>query len=102
MKKTKHRDLLNPFGFGDILIYIVLFILSFCCLMPVVNMFAIAFSSAAAADAGLVYFWPKQFSLAAFEEIIREGTYFRAMLITLERIALGWSFSMFFMITIIL
>jgi putative aldouronate transport system permease protein len=98
-RPKRRKDLLNPFGFWDVVIYALLLSMAFLCLMPVLNMFALSFSAASAADAGIVYFWPVRFTLAAYEEIVREGTYFRAFGISVLRVVLGLTVSMFFMVT---
>lgn len=95
----RKKDLLNPFGVWDVLIYAVLLLMAALCLIPVINMVAISFSAASAADAGLVYFWPVAPTTAAYQEIIKEGEYFRHFAISLLRVVLGWAVSMFFMIT---
>ena len=47
-------------------------ILSFSCLLPIVYSLAVSFSSKTAVSAGLVSFWPVDFTTYAYREILKE------------------------------
>ena len=56
--------------FVDVLIHVVIVIACFLCLIPLLNTLALSFSSSVMASSGTVSFWPKQFTLAAYEAIV--------------------------------
>ncbi len=68
------------------------------CVVPFLNLLAISFSNSGAVAAGKVMFWPVGFTTAAYEFALSNGKFFPALLISLERIALGVSVNLVFMI----
>lgn len=79
---------------------IILFVIALTCLMPMVHLLALSFSSAASATAGEVLFWPVDFTLSAYEFVIDKGEFFKAFFIGVERLVLGSVINMLFIITI--
>lgn len=71
------------------LIYLVLFLAAFLSLAPLVNTIAISFSSSSAANTGSVAFWPVEFSLASYQKIISDTAFWRAFLVSVQRVILG-------------
>lgn len=65
------------------------------CLLPVINVFAISFSSNVAVTAGMVTFWPVEFTLKSYEYVAKKADFWRAMGITLKRCILGVSINVF-------
>lgn len=68
------------------------------CLLPLLNTLAQSFSSAAAVDAGWVTFWPVQFSLKAYQTLLKEQSFFTAFGVSVLRVIVGGSINMLFII----
>ena len=64
------------------------------CILPMLHIFAISLSDNTAVNAGLVKLIPVNFTLASYEYILGEAKFFRAMLISVSRVALGIAFGM--------
>lgn len=69
--------------------YTVLILLSFTCLFPILHVLAVSFSSSEAAAAGSVGLWPVGFTTASYEFVLRQGAFFAALSVTLQRVGLG-------------
>lgn len=63
--------------------------LSLLCVLPILNVLAVSFSSAGAAAAGEVRFWPIDFNVKAYEVVMKEGKFFGALGMSVERLVLG-------------
>ena len=68
------------------------------CLLPMIHMLAVAFSSKAAAQASLVGLIPVGFTTDAFVKTLENRNFSRALLISVERTALGLLFFLVFSI----
>jgi len=64
------------------------------CLIPILNILAISFSTGSAADAGLVGLYPIKFTTQAYSDVLKRPQYFRALFVSFQRIILGWSISL--------
>ncbi|QGR00303.1 carbohydrate ABC transporter permease [Paenibacillus psychroresistens] len=64
------------------------------CLLPLINVFAVSFSSSTAASAGLVKLWPVEFTLKSYEYVLQKPEFLRAFGISLQRVVLGTTISM--------
>lgn len=64
------------------------------CIIPLVHILAVSFSSSAAASTGQVTFWPKDFSLNSYEYVAKRGAFWHSMLVSVERIVLGGAINM--------
>ncbi|EPY05671.1 binding-protein-dependent transport systems inner membrane component [Paenibacillus alvei TS-15] len=89
MKKSLGRRIFLGFNF------LFLAIISILCLLPLVHILAVSFSSGSAASAGKVLLWPVEFTTAAYQNVFGKPEYLRAFGITVERAILGTAFSMF-------
>lgn len=69
--------------------YSFLIALSLFCLFPIVHVLAVSFSSSSAASAGLVRFWPVDFTLDSYRFVLNKPEFLRSFWITLQRVALG-------------
>ncbi|OBZ16473.1 MULTISPECIES: carbohydrate ABC transporter permease [Bacillales] len=78
--------------------YIFLLLISFLCLMPIIHILAISFSSGAAAAAGKVGLWPIDFTTAAYDNVFGKQEYLRAFWVSIQRVVLGTTLSMALMI----
>lgn len=59
------------------------------CVLPFVHILAVSFSSSRAATSGIVTLWPVEFNLYAYEFVLKRDDFWRAMLVSIERIALA-------------
>ncbi|MET3544524.1 putative aldouronate transport system permease protein [Paenibacillus favisporus] len=75
--------------------YTFLLAISVLCLLPLVHVLSVSFSSSAAAMGGLVKLWPVQFTPNAYEYVLKKPEFLTALWITLKRVVLGVSISMF-------
>ncbi|NOU86264.1 ABC transporter permease subunit [Paenibacillus sp. LMG 31460] len=69
--------------------------ISFACLMPIIHILALSFSTGTAAAAGKVTLWPVDFTTAAYDNVFGKPEYLRAFRVSFERLILGTSISMF-------
>ncbi|MEF2246059.1 MULTISPECIES: carbohydrate ABC transporter permease [unclassified Paenibacillus] len=74
--------------------YLFLISLSLLCLLPLIQMLAISFSSSSAASAGLVNLIPVDFTLSSYKYIMQKKEFILSFLITLQRFGLGFVISM--------
>ncbi|MGO4789099.1 carbohydrate ABC transporter permease [Paenibacillus sp. 2KB_20] len=73
---------------------IFLAFVSFLCLMPIIHILAISFSSGSAAAAGKVGLWPVEFTTAAYDNVFGKPEYLRAFGISFQRVVVGTALSM--------
>lgn len=69
--------------------YFFLFFTSLICIFPFINMIAISFSSSSSVAGGMVKLWPVDFTLKSYEFVLSAPQFFRAFLISIERVLLG-------------
>lgn len=74
---------------ADLIIYGLLGIIAFTCLAPILNAFAISLSDKTYAAMGDVKFWPVKFNTVAYQEILKEGHFFRAFRVSVVRVIVG-------------
>ena len=67
----------------------LLLLFSLLCLIPLLNTVAISFSDRTSAAAGKVYFWPVNFTIAAYEELLKDRQFFTSFAVSVERVVLG-------------
>jgi len=68
---------------------ILLSIVTFLCLAPLFHLLAVSLSSNHYALAGMVSFWPRGFTTAAYEFLSGQSAFFDALLISIQRVVLG-------------
>lgn len=73
----------------NIVIHIIIILLGLLCLLPLLNILAISFSSAAAVDGNQVGLLPVDFTTAAYTKILEDAQFWRSFLISVERVALA-------------
>ncbi|MBP1988654.1 carbohydrate ABC transporter permease [Paenibacillus eucommiae] len=78
--------------------YTFLGVLSLLCVLPLIHILALSFSSGAAAAAGEVTLWPINFTTAAYQNIINKTEYLTAFWISIQRVVLGTTISMLLVI----
>jgi putative aldouronate transport system permease protein len=70
-------------------IYLFLFVLSLLCILPLLNVLAISFSSKAAIESMKVTLWPVDLSLKAYSFVAHKHEFIQSMGVSLERVILG-------------
>lgn len=75
--------------------YGFLTVLSISCVLPLLYVLALSFSSSSAASAGLVKLWPVDFTIKAYDFILKKPAFSHSFLVTIERVVLGTAINMF-------
>lgn len=91
--KTKGQKIFTVFNY----IFITLVCLS--CVLPLLNVLAISFSSPNFVSAGQVFFIPKGFTTMSYEFAISNGKFMQAFKVTVLRCILGVGINLFMMVT---
>ncbi len=81
--RSKGRTLFHIFN------YTFISILLFTCLVPLIHILALSFSSASYTDSNLVTFFPKGFTLAAYQFVMENQMFWQSFGVTIERLAFG-------------
>ncbi|MEF2245239.1 MULTISPECIES: carbohydrate ABC transporter permease [unclassified Paenibacillus] len=74
--------------------FLFLAFISFLCLMPIIHILAISFSSGPAAAAGKVALWPVEFTTAAYDNVFGKPEYLKAFSVSIQRVIIGTILSM--------
>lgn len=85
---TFSRKIFSSFNF------VFLGVLSLLCLLPLIHVLAVSFSSSAAAQGGYVKLWPVDFTLNSYTFVLKKPEFFRSISVTLERVAIGVTLNM--------
>jgi len=88
IRDTKAEALFKKFN------TIFLCIVATICVLPLVHVLALSFSSSRAAAAGIVTLWPKEFTLEAYNFAIGRTQFWRSMGVSMTRILLGLPINM--------
>ena len=81
-------------------IYIFLTSISILCVLPVVNLISLSFSSTYAVSSGSVFFLPIDFNIHAYEFVLKSGKFLTAFLVSCRRVAVGVAVNMFLTILV--
>lgn len=73
----------------DFVVTVLLILLGLLCLLPLLHVLALSFSSKNAAVAGRVGFWPVEFTLASYEYLLKDSRFFQAFFVSVKRVILG-------------
>lgn len=74
--------------------YVLLTLTAMVCLLPLINVLAVSFSSSNAAAAGYVKLWPVEFTTASYEYALYKPQFMQAFMISLRRVVLGYVINM--------
>jgi putative aldouronate transport system permease protein len=74
---------------SDVVIMTILFLTMAVCIIPLLNTVAISFSDRVSAQSGKVFVWPINFNLAPYQELLKDGQFFRSFVISVIRVLLG-------------
>jgi putative aldouronate transport system permease protein len=94
--KIFKRDLNSGSLAFDIINYTVMICVAVVCLLPIINVLAVSFSSSTMAAAGLVKLWPVDFTLYSYQYALSKPQFVSSFLISVERVALGLVINMTF------
>lgn len=76
-----------------------LILMALLCFLPLLNLLAISLSGKAAANSGIVTFWPVDFTTMAYEKTFQNANFIRSIEIALARTIIGTLVSMFVIVT---
>jgi len=68
--------------------------ITFICVAPLLHLLAVSLSSNHYAMAGLVSFWPRGFTTAAYEFLSGQSAFYHAFLVSIQRVVLGTAINM--------
>ncbi|AEI40404.1 carbohydrate ABC transporter permease [Paenibacillus mucilaginosus] len=74
--------------------YMFLALLSALCILPLIHVLAVSFSSSSAAAAGYVKLWPVEFTLESYKYVLGKEAFFDSILMTIQRVAVGLAVNM--------
>jgi len=80
--------------------YLFLGLLALTCILPLLNVLAISFSSSHSAAAGLVKFWPVEFTTASYEYALAKKEFLLSFWVSIKRLVLGVGLNMLLTIVI--
>jgi putative aldouronate transport system permease protein len=69
--------------------YLFLIVVSALCLLPLINVLAVSFSSSAAAASGQVKLWPVDFNFSSYIYVSHRKEFIEAFIVSLKRLLLG-------------
>ena len=75
-------------------IHVYLILLALFCMFPLIHIFAISLSDAAAVSAGMVKLWPVHFTMDSFNYVVSNHAFISSIYISLKRIVIGVSIAM--------
>lgn len=79
---------------ADGVIIAIMVIAGLLCLLPILNVLALSFSSSTAAAAGRVKFWPVEFSLYSYKYALTKPQFIASFFISVKRVLLGLGINM--------
>ena len=79
----------EKFGIRQFIIYVVVILLTLSCLIPLMNVISLSFSSSQAVASNKVGLWPEEFTFAAYEKIINDAQFWRSFGISVFRVAMA-------------
>jgi putative aldouronate transport system permease protein len=80
--------------------YLLLSLTAFICVLPLINILAVSFSSSSAAAAGYVKLWPVNFTMDSYKYAMSKHEFVDSFFVSVKRIAVGYGINMFMAISI--
>ena len=90
----------EKFGIRQFIIYVVVILLTLSCLIPLMNVISLSFSSSQAVASNKVGVWPEEFTFAAYEKIINDAQFWRSFGISVFRVAMALIINLFMIVTL--
>ncbi|GIQ64681.1 hypothetical protein PACILC2_32490 [Paenibacillus cisolokensis] len=81
--KTTSYRIFNAFNVTFLVLLAVL------CVIPLIHVMAVSFSSKAAADANMVGLWPVEFTLEAYKKTVRNPVFLHSIWVSVQRTVIG-------------
>lgn len=81
--------MVKRFGFVDVIIVFVVTLMMLTCLVPIINTLAMSMSDKTSAMLGRVYFWPVNFNVSAYSEILNDTRFLDSFKVSVLRVLLG-------------
>lgn len=82
-KISKSRVVFQVFNYG------ILILLGLSCLLPLMHVLALSFSSSAAASSGYVKLLPVEFTISAYEYVASKSEFWAAVWVSIKRVIIG-------------
>jgi putative aldouronate transport system permease protein len=92
--QVKKKNLKIHINIFDAVNYFILITTALLCIIPILHIISISFSSSYAVDAKLVKLWPVEFSFQPYEFVITERGFYTAFFVTIKRTVLGVAINM--------
>ncbi len=90
----------EKFGIRQFIIYMIVILLTLSCLIPLMNVISLSFSSSQAVASNKVGLWPEEFTFAAYEKIINDAQFWRSFGISVFRVAMALIINLFMIVTL--
>lgn len=74
--------------------YLLLGLIAFLCLLPLINVLAVSFSSSSAAAGGFVKLWPVDFTIASYKHALTKKEFIEGLFVSIQRVTLGYAINM--------
>jgi putative aldouronate transport system permease protein len=84
----------NRFSLLQVINCFVLLFLAFLCIAPFIYTLAVSLSSRAGTARGGLYFWPQDFSTAAYQYVLGKSEFRSSLLVSFMRVIIGVPFNM--------
>lgn len=94
LRRTPSEKIFSVFN------YILLTFAAFVCIVPLINVLAISFSSSAAAAAGYVRLWPVDFTLSSYKYALSKHEFIQSFFVSVHRVLLGYLVNMILTISV--
>ncbi len=90
----------EKFGIRQFIIYMIVILLTISCLIPLMNVISLSFSSSQAVASNKVGLWPEEFTFAAYEKIINDAQFWRSFGISVFRVVMALIINLFMIVTL--
>ncbi|MBN2982446.1 MULTISPECIES: carbohydrate ABC transporter permease [Cohnella] len=78
--------------------YAFLGVMALLCVLPLVHVLAVSFSSSTEAEAGLVSLWPIDFTADSYRYVLNKPEFFKSLGVTLQKVSLGTALNLLLVI----
>lgn len=82
----------------DTVVWLIVILMTLCCLLPLLNTLAISFSNNSAVNANQVGILPVGFTLSSYNKLLEDNQFWRSAWISVLRVVLGTGLNMLMMI----
>lgn len=82
----------------DTVVWLIVILMTLCCLLPLLNTLAISFSNNSAVNANEVGILPVGFTLSSYKKLLEDNQFWRSAWISVLRVVLGTGLNMLMMI----